>query len=49
MKELLVSTGVINALIGAFWWWRDSPSAERPASLLIIVGIIGISAVWWLP
>lgn len=42
-------TGLSLIVIGAVWWRRVGVGAERPASLLVVVGV-GISiAAWWLP
>lgn len=44
---LIVATILI--VTGAVWWRRVGVGAERPASLLIGVGIIIAVGAWWLP
>lgn len=48
MELLLEGIGAV-LIIGGFAWWRnDSPSAERPASLLVLGGAGLMGVVWWL-
>jgi hypothetical protein len=44
----LLILGAALIAIGALWWWRSGVGAERPASLLVIVGTGFCAASWWL-
>lgn len=47
MTGLLAGIGTVLVVIGVAWW-RENPSAERPASLLVLVGAGLMGAAWWL-
>lgn len=49
MKAIFVVTGLALIVIGVVWWWNDHPSAERPASLLVIMGVMCAATSWWVP
>lgn len=47
MTVFAIITGVALIVIGGAWWWLAGVSAERPASLLVIVGMgFCILAIW---
>lgn len=49
MKIIFIVTGLALIAAGVLWWRKDHPSAERPASLLVIVGITCAIVSWWVP
>jgi hypothetical protein len=40
-----IIVGIISAVIGALWWWREPVSAGRPGSLLVLMGALAVIAV----
>lgn len=38
---------LVLTVLGIAWYRSDPVSAGRPGSLLVIVGILGIGAAWW--
>jgi hypothetical protein len=47
MTGLAFIVGAVLIATGAVWWWRVGVSAERPASLLVVMGVLGIGVGLW--
>lgn len=45
MTTLALILGAALIAIGVLWWWRAGVGAERPASMYVLVGSLGIIGV----
>lgn len=47
MTAIFIVTSAASIIIGIAWYRSDPVSAGRPGSLLVLMGALGIGAVWW--